>query len=61
VERRLQQPVLGMPHRLRDLEVLWEDFPEIGWLILQDDSGPNNPEPVNSRLEQVIEVLEKAC
>jgi maleylacetate reductase len=50
---------LGMPHRLRDLEVPREDFPEIARLTLQDGAGRNNPVPVTSP-EQVIEVLEKA-
>jgi alcohol dehydrogenase class IV len=51
--------VLGMPHRLRDLEVPKEDFPEIARLTLQDGAGRNNPMPVTNS-EQIIEVLEKA-
>jgi alcohol dehydrogenase class IV len=39
---------LGMPQRLRDLEVPWEDFPAIARLTLQDGACPNNPVPVNS-------------
>jgi maleylacetate reductase len=50
---------LGMPHRLRDLEVPKEDFPEIARLTLQDGAGRNNPMPITGP-EQVIEVLEKA-
>ncbi len=50
---------LGMPHRLRDLEIPKEDFGEIADLTLGDGASGNNPVSVTSR-EQVIEVLESA-
>jgi alcohol dehydrogenase len=50
---------LGMPHRLRDLEVPREDFAEIAELTLRDGAGRNNPVAITTR-EQVIEVLEMA-
>ena len=50
---------LGMPHRLRDLEIPKEDFGEIAALTLRDGAGRNNPIPINSE-EQVLEVLERA-
>jgi alcohol dehydrogenase class IV len=50
---------LGMPHRLRDLEIPREDFGEIADLTLQDGAGRNNPVAITSR-EQVMEVLERA-
>ncbi len=50
---------LGMPHRLRDLEVPKEDFSEIAELTLRDGAGRNNPVPITTK-EQVIEVLEMA-
>lgn len=50
---------LGMPHRLRDLEIPREDFAEIAALTLRDGAGRNNPVPITSE-EQVLAVLEKA-
>jgi maleylacetate reductase len=50
---------LGMPHRLRDLEIPREDFGEIAELTMRDGAGRNNPVPITSK-DQVIEVLEKA-
>ena len=50
---------LGMPHRLRELEVPREDLAEIAELTLGDGGGRNNPILVTT-VEQVMEVLEKA-
>lgn len=50
---------LGMPHRLRDLEVPREDFSEIAELTLRDGAGRNNPVAITTK-EQVLEVLEMA-
>ena len=50
---------LGMPHRLRDLEVPKEDFSEIAELTLRDGAGRNNPVPITAK-EQIIEVLKMA-
>jgi alcohol dehydrogenase len=50
---------LGMPHRLRDLEVPREDFSEIAELTLRDGAGRNNPVAITTK-EQVMEVLEMA-
>ena len=50
---------LGMPHRLRDLEVPKEDFTEIAELTLRDGAGRNNPVTITTK-EQIIEVLEMA-
>ena len=50
---------LGMPHRLRDLEVPKEDFSEIAELTLRDGAGRNNPVAITTK-EQIIEVLEMA-
>jgi maleylacetate reductase len=50
---------LGMPHKLRDLEIPREDFGEIAELTMRDGAGRNNPVPITSK-DQVIEVLEKA-
>jgi maleylacetate reductase len=50
---------LGMPHRLRDLEIPKEDFNEIAELTMRDGAGRNNPIPITSK-DQVIEVLERA-
>ncbi|MCH8745819.1 MAG: iron-containing alcohol dehydrogenase, partial [Chloroflexi bacterium] len=50
---------LGMPHRLRDLEIPKEDFDQIAELTLRDGAGRNNPVPITTK-EQIIEVLEKA-
>jgi alcohol dehydrogenase class IV len=50
---------LGMPHRLRELEVPREDLVEIAEMTLEDGGGRNNPILVTS-VEQVMEVLERA-
>ncbi len=50
---------LGMPHKLRELEVPREDFPEIAQLTIGDGGCLTNPVPI-TRVEQVIEVLEAA-
>ena len=50
---------MGMPHRIRELEVPHEDLPAIAELALQDGGCRTNPIPV-TRQEQVMEVLEKA-
>ena len=50
---------LGMPHRLRELEIPREDLPSIAEETLQDRGAQNNAIPV-TRIEQVMEVLEKA-
>ena len=50
---------LGMPHRLRELEIPREDLPDIAELVLTDGGCRTNPVPINS-VDQVMEVLEKA-
>ncbi len=50
---------LGMPHRIRELEVPREDLPAIAELTLQDGGSSSNSIPI-TRTEQVMEVLEKA-
>jgi alcohol dehydrogenase class IV len=50
---------LGMPHRLRELEVPREDLVEIAEMTLEDGGGRNNPILVTS-VDQVMEVLERA-
>ena len=50
---------LGMPHRLRELEIPREDLRDIAEQTMEDGAGRNNPMPINS-VEQVLEVLEKA-
>ena len=50
---------LGMPHRLRELEIPRGDLAEIAKLTLGDGGGRNNPVLI-TRQEQVMEVLEKA-
>jgi alcohol dehydrogenase class IV len=50
---------LGMPHRIRELEVPREDLPVIAQLTLADGGSRANPIPVTEP-EQVMEVLEKA-
>ena len=50
---------LGMPHRLRELEIPREDLRDIAEQTMEDGTGRNNPMPINS-VEQVLEVLEKA-
>jgi alcohol dehydrogenase class IV len=50
---------MGMPHRIRELEIPEADLPEIAELILTDDGCRNNPIPITSA-EQVMEVLRAA-
>ncbi len=50
---------LGMPHRIRELEVPREDLPAIAELTLQDGGSRNNAIAI-TEAEQVMEVLEKA-
>jgi alcohol dehydrogenase class IV len=50
---------LGMPHRLRELEIPEEDLPKIAELVLTDGGCRNNPVPITSS-EQVMEVLRAA-
>ena len=50
---------LGMPHRLRELEIPEEDLPEIADLVLTDRGCRTNAIPVTER-EQVMEVLRRA-
>ena len=50
---------LGMPHRLRELEMPMDDLREIAELTMEDGAGRNNPVPITSS-EQVTEVLKKA-
>ena len=50
---------LGMPHRLRELEIPEEDLPEIADLVLTDRGCRTNAVAVTER-EQVMEVLRAA-
>ena len=50
---------LGMPHRLRELEIPREDLRDIAQLTMEDGAGGNNPVTIGS-VDQVLEVLEKA-
>ena len=50
---------LGMPHRLRELEIPEKDLPKIAELVLTDGGCRNNPVPITSA-EQVMEVLRAA-
>ena len=50
---------LGMPHRIRELEIPEEDLPEIAELVLTDGGTHSNPIPITT-VEQVMEVLKKA-
>ncbi len=50
---------LGMPHRLRELEIPREDLPEIARLTLEDGPARNNPVQV-SEPEELLPLLEKA-
>jgi alcohol dehydrogenase class IV len=50
---------LGMPHRIRELEVPKEDLPTIAELTLEEGGCRANAIPV-TRQEQIMEVLEKA-
>ena len=50
---------LGMPHRLRELEIPREDFPAIAEDVLGDGGCRTNPIRITSA-DQVLEVLAKA-
>ena len=50
---------MGMPHRIRELEIPESDLPEIAELVLTDGGCRNNPIPITSA-EQVMEVLRAA-
>ena len=50
---------MGMPHRIRELEIPEADLPEIAELVLTDGGCGNNPIPITTT-EQVMEVLKKA-
>ena len=50
---------LGMPHRLRELEIPGEDLPEIARLTLEDGPSRNNPVQVTSP-EELLPLLERA-
>ena len=50
---------LGMPHRLRELEIPEDDLPEIAELVLTDGGCRNNAIPITEK-EQVMEVLRRA-
>jgi len=50
---------MGMPHRIRELEIPESDLPEIAELVLTDGGCQNNPILITSA-EQVMEVLRAA-
>jgi len=50
---------MGMPHRIRELEIPKADLPEIAKLVLTDGGTRSNPIPITSA-EQVMEVLRAA-
>ena len=50
---------MGMPHRIRELEILEEDLPIIAAETLGDGGARNNAIPMTSQ-EQVMEVLARA-
>ena len=50
---------MGMPHRIRELEIPESDLPEIAELVLTDGGCRNNPIPITSA-EHVMEVLRAA-
>ena len=50
---------MGMPHRLRELEIPEADLPKIAEMVLTDGGCRSNPIPITST-EQVMEVLKKA-
>ena len=50
---------LGMPHRLRELEIPQEDLPEIARLTLEDGPSRNNPVQVGGP-EELLPLLERA-
>ena len=50
---------LGMPHRLRELEIPREDLPVIAEMTLGDGGARNNAIPMTS-VDQIMQVLEAA-
>ena len=50
---------LGMPHRLREMEIPRDDLPAIAALTLEDGPSRNNPVLVNSP-DELLGLLEKA-
>ncbi|MCH7737539.1 MAG: iron-containing alcohol dehydrogenase [Chloroflexi bacterium] len=50
---------MGMPHRIRELEIPEADLPKIAELVLADGGCRSNPVPITSA-EQVMEVLKAA-
>ncbi|SUZ91920.1 uncharacterized protein METZ01_LOCUS44774 [marine metagenome] len=50
---------MGMPHRLRELEIPEEDLPKIAELVLTDGGTSSNPIPITT-VKQVMEVLKAA-
>ena len=50
---------MGMPHRLRELEIPEEDLPKIAELVLTDGGSRSNPISITSA-EQVMDVLRAA-
>ena len=50
---------LGMPHRLRELEIPREDLPVIAEMALEDGATKNNAIPMTS-VDQMMHVLEAA-
>ena len=50
---------MGLPHRIRELEIPEEDLTTIAELVLTDGGCLTNPIPITSA-EQVMEVLRKA-
>ena len=50
---------LGMPHRLRELEIPQDDLPEIARLTLEDSPSRNNPVQV-TRPDELLPLLERA-
>ena len=50
---------LGMPHRLRELEIPREDLPAIAEMTLEDGPSRNNPVQVSSP-EELLPLLERA-
>ena len=50
---------LGMPHRLRELEIPREDLPAIAEMTLEDGPSRNNPVEVSSP-EELLPLLERA-
>ena len=50
---------MGMPHRIRELEIPEADLPKIAELVLTDGGCRSNPIPITTA-EQVMEVLKAA-